>query len=336
MKILNSIICTLILVFSFGCGTKNPNDNEKQFADIQIINTDSVVFNVDSSDLKYKNKPYLLAYDRALLLWQVPFKERDINTKFGKAHVIICGPENTTPIVLLHGMNASSTMWYTNIKALSEKYQVIAIDFLLEPGKSTNEKEVNETSEIVQWYTEIFDSLNLKSINLIGASRGGWLATNIALNYPERINKMVLLSPAQTFIWIRPGIDVFYNLAYTLSPKRKRLRSVLETMTFDVDNIDQTYIDHYFIATQEATINKCFVQMRPFSSKELNSLKMPVMVLIGDNDIINNHKSLKIAKEEIKYVNVAKIKNAGHFLSIDQADVVNKRILDFIDTQNLK
>ncbi|MES2568243.1 MAG: alpha/beta hydrolase [Bacteroidota bacterium] len=330
MKYLARLTGFLLFLATFtACNNNEEKENVKVVAP-SITAKDSSFNTIDSTDPKYKKFPYLLAYDKALSLWKIPFKEKDLITKYGKAHVIICGPENGEPIVLLHGMNASSTMWYPNIKPLSEKYRVYAIDFLLEPGKSVCEIDINETSEIVSWYYEIFHQLKLKKFSLLGASRGGWIATNIALKDPARINKMILLSPAQTFIWIRPGVKAFNNIAYTIVPKRKRLRNVLETMTNDVDKISQLYINQYYMATKDATINKCFIEMRPFSDKELQSLNMPVMVLIGDSDIINNKKSLKRAKALIKKCEIGTIKHAGHFLSIDKADLVNQMMMDFL------
>lgn len=322
------ISCVITVLFLIACDSNSEKENVKVV--VPSFNNDSFVYRIDTTDAKYKNSPYLLAYDKALSLWGVPFEEKDFKTKYGKAHVIVCGPDSAEPLVLLHGMNASSTMWYPNIKALSAKYRLYAIDFILEPGKSLCQNEMSETSQIVSWYYEIFDHLMLKKISLLGASRGGWIATNIALKDPTRVNKMMLLSPAQTFIWIRPGGRAFHNIAYTLSPKRRKLRNVLETMTNNVDNINQLYLNQYYIATEEASINKCFIQMRPFSDKELESLNMPVLVLIGDNDIINNKKSLRRAKKLLNS-EVGTIKNAGHFLSVDQADLVNQMMIDFME-----
>jgi pimeloyl-ACP methyl ester carboxylesterase len=328
----------LITFFIYGCGSDVENMEKvekkkelpKAIKKIEpkpgiLIEKDTVV------GLKGENLTYLQAYDKALTLWQIPLVEKYIKTTFGKAHVIVTGPENGEPLVLLHGMNASSTMWYPNIKSLSQQYRVYAIDFFLEPGKSLCQPEASGTSEIVNWYYEIFDHLNLKKFSLVGASRGGWLALNIALHNKSRINKIVLLSPAQTFIWIRPGAKILNNIEYSMIPKRKRLRNVLETMTFDVDKISQIYINQYYIATKKATINKCFLQMRPFSDKQLKSLNMPILMLIGDHDIINNNKSINRAKELFPNVETGKIKNSGHFLSVDQPEIVNKRILDFLN-----
>ena len=293
-----------------------------------IIKKDTIVI------LRDENQTYEQAYDKALTLFQIPFVEKSIKTSFGNAHVIVTGPENGEPLILLHGMNASSTMWYPNIKSLSQLYRVYAIDFLLEPGKSQLNGKVTETSEIVSWYYEIFDQLNLKKFSIVGASRGGWLAVNIALHSKSRINKLVLLSPAQTFVWIKLGFKVINNIEYSIFPKRKRLRNVLETMTYNVDNISQLYINQYYLATKIATINKCFMQMRPFSETELKSLNMPILVLIGDQDIINKDKSIEKAKRLLPIVEVEKIKNAGHFLSVDQPEIVNKRMLDFLNTKS--
>jgi pimeloyl-ACP methyl ester carboxylesterase len=214
-----------LLIISFlvyGCGNGSDKlENNKAVPDTikknepqpdTIIEKDTVV------NLKGKNLSYEEAYDKALTLWQIPFVEKYLKTSFGKAHVIITGPENGEPLVLLHGMNASSTMWYPNIKAFSQLFRVYAIDFLLEPGKSQCYGEISETSQIVNWYYEIFNELHLKKFNLIGASRGGWLAVNIALHSKSRINKIILLSPAQTLILLHLALAIKYCILVLLPP----------------------------------------------------------------------------------------------------------------------
>lgn len=328
----------LILCFVYGCNNDGDKlENKKEIPEAikkmepkldSIIKKDTIII------LRDENQTYEQAYNKALALWQIPFVEKSVKTSFGNAHVIVSGPENGEPLILLHGMNASSTMWYPNIKSLSQSHRVYAIDFLLEPGKSLYNGKISETSQIVNWYYEIFDQLNLKKFSLVGASRGGWLAVNIALHSKSRINKIILLSPAQTFVWIKLGFKVINNIEYSVFPKRKRLRNVMETMTYNVDNISQLYINQYYLATKIATINKCFIQMRPFSDAQLKSLNMPILVLIGDQDVINKNKSIEKAKRLFPIVEVEKIKNAGHFLSVDQPEVVNKRMLDFLNPKS--
>jgi pimeloyl-ACP methyl ester carboxylesterase len=325
MKILLKLSVFLFALFICSCGNEPAPE-------VTSLNQPEQQSNDSTAIVRSEKLTYVQSYDRSLSLWKTPFEEKDIKTSLGNAHVIISGPADADPIILLHGMNASSTMWYPNIIALSGKHRVYAIDFLLEPGKSLCQTEVSSTDAIVNWYYEIFDQLGLKKFSLVGASRGGWLALNIALRSQERINKIALLSPAQTFVWIKPFPKVIQNITYSLSPKRKKLRHVLETMTANVDNINQVYINQYYIATKEAVVSKCILKMTPFSDDQLSSLKVPVLVLIGDEDIINNDKSLLKAKKLIPDVQTGKISNAGHFLSIDQADEVNKKVLEFLDS----
>jgi pimeloyl-ACP methyl ester carboxylesterase len=328
MKIyLQYFLLLLLALLIYSCG------NEPAQKPLSINQPDTL--NYDSTaDVRNEKLSYSESYNRALSLFKTPYNEKDIATSFGNAHVIISGPEDGDPLVLLHGMNASSTMWYPNINALSQSHRVYAIDFLLEPGKSLCQSEISNTDEIVNWYYEIFDKLSLHHFSIVGASRGGWLAMNIALRSKSRIDKIVLLSPAQAFIWIKPNMKIISNITYTMSPKRKRLRNVLETMTNNVDNINQIYINQYYIASKEAEVSKCILQMRPFADEQLRSLNMPVLLLIGDNDIINNQNSIERANKYMKNVEAETIKDAGHFLSIDQSEIINKKILDFLTVKD--
>ena len=168
-----------------------------------------------------KYKAYFEAYDAALSLWDVDYDELYIPTSYGTAHVVVSGPSNGEPLVLLHGMNASATMWYPNAKALAKEYRVFAIDLIIEPGKSHKTVEFESIDNITAWYEEIFKELKLESYHLVGASRGGWIAVNLALHNQEKIKSMVLLSPAQAFIWIRPSTNLLKNIVNVFSSEEK-------------------------------------------------------------------------------------------------------------------
>ncbi|MCB2208860.1 MAG: alpha/beta fold hydrolase [Bacteroidetes bacterium] len=320
-----------LVLFLFSCGSNQKNSKKEALEMDEVEKQLKEEFGKYIDDVEPVNQAYFKAYNETLELWKVPFVEIYVPTNLGKAHVIVSGPKGAEPLVMLHGMNSSSTVWYPNIKALSEKYRVYAIDYLMDMGKSQLTVEVNDIEQINDWYAEIFDQLKLEKLHLIGASKGGWLAVFIALHQPSRMDKMVLLSPAQTFIWIPPGSKMLSNITFTINPERERLRSVLETLSANVDLLDQAFIDQYFLAAKESSIGKFTMQMRPFSDSELSSLQVPVLVLIGDEDIINSEKSIAKAKELLPNVKTDMIQNAGHFLSLDQPEIVNRKILDFLN-----
>jgi pimeloyl-ACP methyl ester carboxylesterase len=192
---------------------------------------------------KKEKKEYLNSYNKALQLWKVPFEEQYVSTKFGKAHIIISGPKGAKALVLLHGMDASSTMWYPNIESLSKNHRVYAIDFLIEAGKSESPKSVLSKEEIISWYTEIFDYYQLKNYEVLGASRGGWIGTLLAIQENSKMDKLVLLSPAQTF----DGIDQINKASSAfflkLFPNKKKLiRSIKTNFIWPINIPNQTRV----------------------------------------------------------------------------------------------
>jgi len=280
---------------------------------------------------KSEKTAYLKSYNNALKLWKIPYKEDDIITSYGLAHVIISGPKNGAPLILLHGMDASSTMWYPNIEALAKNHRIYAIDFLMEPGKSVSCGETLNKTEVIAWYNEIFDHYKLKYFKVVGASRGGWVGTLLATQENSKITKLVLLSPAQTFETIDSKRKAMPALMLKLFPNEKKLNRTLKAFSFYPEKIDTLYKQQFYLANKFAKSNSSMLQMTPFSKQDLKNLNIPVLVLVGDHDVINSEDSLEKAKEFLPKSKTEKIENAGHFLTIDQAKLVNKKIIDFLN-----
>jgi pimeloyl-ACP methyl ester carboxylesterase len=313
-------------------GTKKSETTEKEVKGNISDEKNTAVDSPKNYEFNYNDSlsEYMNAYNKTLSLFKTPVREKDVQTQYGNAHILICGNPDNPPLVLLHGMNASSTMWYPNVKALAKNYCVYAIDFLLEPGKSTCYAKRLNKDEIAGWYDEIFSKLGLRSFYLAGCSRGGWLAMAITLNKPEKVKKLVLLSPAQTFTWIPPNSAILSNVTYSISPNKKNLGNILSGLSVRSNNISEEYLDQYLLGTAKENISPHIFEMTPYSRKSVETLKIPVLVLIGDKDIINNQRCLNKAEKWIADIQTGTIQNAGHFMSFDQPETVNKRILNFL------
>jgi pimeloyl-ACP methyl ester carboxylesterase len=274
---------------------------------------------------------YVKSYNRSLSLWKVPFSEEDVKTSFGTAHVTISGPKDAKPLVLLHGMDASSTMWFPNIDALSKNRRVYAIDFLMEPGKSVSLGKTLSKEEVVIWYAEIFQHYGLKKIEIVGASRGGWIGTLLAIQKGSMVTKLVLLSPAQTFKSVDEKRKASSALLMKLFPNKKKMKKALNNFSYYPEKINPVFKSQFYLAHKFSKTNRSFLQMQPFSDDELKKISIPVLVLIGDHDVINSEESLEKAKKLLGNYKGSVLINAGHFLTIDQAEVVNKTVVEFLE-----
>ncbi|RJE71944.1 hypothetical protein BGP76_07630 [Reichenbachiella sp. MSK19-1] len=288
-------------------------------------------FGVYEEEVSPENEAYYKAYDKTLGLWQTVYHQVYVPTSYGEAHVVVSGPKDAEPLVLLHGMNASSTMWYPNAEALSKKYRIYAIDYLLEPGKSKVTGEVGSMEQVTDWYTQVVDGLKLERFTLVGASKGGWLAINYALVQRDRVDRLILLSPVQAFAWIKPGLEMVSNLSYAISPSKEDLNEMMSGMSVNADLIAEAYKNQYLLGTKNSEEDILIVKMRPFSDEKLETLDLPVLLLIGDDDAMNSSKTIKEAKKILPQVETETVKDAGHFLSVDQPELINQRILDFIE-----
>jgi len=275
---------------------------------------------------------YVAAYDDTMKsLWNVPFKEEDVPTTFGFAHVIISGPQHGEPVVLFHGTDASSTMWFPNIKAISKDYRVYAIDYPVEAGKSLMNLPDLSNKQMIQFFNEIFDWYALKNINFVAASRGGWIATYLALQPESRVKKLILVSPAQTFGGVDKKGKALTALVLKMFPDRAKLAIFFDRFSFYPEKIDAKYKEQFYLANKYGKSKPGLTKMLQFREKDISSLKIPVLVMVGDHDVINNVKILEKAKALLPDCETLLIKNAGHFISIDQSEIVNKKIVDFLN-----
>lgn len=282
-------------------------------------------------ETKTEKQAYITSYNKALKLWNIPYTEENVQTSLGTAHVVMAGPKNGKALVLLHGMDASSTMWYPNIKALAKNHRIYAIDFLMEPSKSTLTAKPLSRDEMVIWYNEIFSHYKLKKFDIVGASRGGWIATLLATQKQNNIDKLVLLSPAQTFKFIDKVGKTSNALMLKLFPSEKKFTKTLTTFSTHPEKISPVYKRQFYLANKYAKSNSSMLKMTPFSDDELKSITNPVLVLIGDHDVINSDDSLERAQKYLIKSKTQKITDAGHFLSIDQSKIVNDAMVNFLD-----
>jgi pimeloyl-ACP methyl ester carboxylesterase len=95
--------------------------------------------------------------------------------------------------VLLHGNMSSSLFWDVALDRLPPQYTVYALD-LRGFGASSYVRPITQLSDFAQDVKQFSDALRLRSFDLIGWSMGGGVAMQVAADYPELVNKLVLIA----------------------------------------------------------------------------------------------------------------------------------------------
>ena len=117
------------------------------------------------------------------------------------------------PLVVIHGGGGDARTWLTNMEVLAEKYTVFAPDLPGYGGSAPLDGNyyVPELTRFINRFTE---TLGLDKFYLMGHSLGGGVALNFAINYPNKVKKLVLVSSvclgSEIALWLRllsiPGL----------------------------------------------------------------------------------------------------------------------------------
>lgn len=275
----------------------------------------------------------LAAYKNILERWPVAYEELCIPTRLGDTHVIASGSEKAPPLALLHPSGSSAVIWCRNVEALSREYRTYAIDTISEPNESVLARRItarNQCQMFAEWMADLFGELHINRAHLVGNSFGGFLALNTVLRLPERVGKAVLIGPADTFtrMW---GWYGRFPLANMIDPllgttwlRLKALAWIWQGFPLEEDvgrlrklTAVHGHHRHWF--------------PRVFTDQELSRVRTPILLLIGDHEVIYKPEdAIRRATRLIPSLRAEIIPNANHITEYTAADVVNEKILAFL------
>jgi pimeloyl-ACP methyl ester carboxylesterase len=274
---------------------------------------------------------YNAAYEAALKLWPVPYEELYVSTRFGDTHVIASGPKDAPHLVLLQPTGAGATIWYRNVGQFSQHYRTFAIDTISEVNKSILTHPIKSHQDFTDWVVDLFKGLQIENADIVGNSFGGFLTLNTALYLPELVRKVVLISPAATFVQMWPSFWHLFIPAHVIAPMIHSERLVLKS---------------YEWIWQGFPIDDCISQLRTIaainglphhgppsvlSDEELRKIRTPVLLLIGDHEVV--YKLEEVIRRATRIVAGLKaeiVPNANHNAEYTAAEVINSKVLDFL------
>jgi pimeloyl-ACP methyl ester carboxylesterase len=241
--------------------------------------------------------------------------------------------------VLLHGYWATLTMWTPNIADFSTDHRVYAIDVMGQPGRSIPDEPVRSAGDYVAWLTATLDGLHLGRVSLVGMSYGAWLALSYAVAAPARVLKLVLLSPAASFLPIVREFSLRGTLMLFLQ-RRALVNWFMRWLTFEGDLADpdtrrvgDNIVELMYLGLKHFRIPRETLRVVPtvFSDDELRALHVPTLLLIGAHEVIYDPAmALARARRLIPDFEGDLVPRSGHDMCFRQHRLVDQRVLDFL------
>ena len=252
-------------------------------------------------------------------------------------------------LLLLHGLACDSSTWLEVVPTLSERFTVIAPD-LLGHGESDKPDADYSLGGYANGMRDLLTVLGIDKVTVVGHSFGGGVAMQFAYQFPDRTERVVLVStgglgkevtPLIRFLTV-PGSSLAIAAA-TLRPWRSLVANGMRALsrsplsaTRDLGEVARIYESLADPATRTAVqrvtshVLNWKGQSVTMTDRSYLARLMPVLVVWGREDIVIPPKHADFAPTQVSDVHV--LDDAGHFPHKDHPQEFCRLVIEFVES----
>jgi pimeloyl-ACP methyl ester carboxylesterase len=244
------------------------------------------------------------------------------------------------PVILIHGIPTWGYLWHRLVPVLSEQNRVLAPDLI---GFGYSDKSDNFDRSIAR-QTEMIDALmekiGVERANTVAHDIGGGIALRLATLYPQRVNKLCLMNSVSYDSWaIEAMIQLGHPSAYTAasaSATVTTLRQMLkqgfaETPADEVlDGVFAPYSTEVGKLSLIRNATALNTNLTTEITHLLHKIEAKTLILWGADDKFQLLKFGKRLSDDITNAQLIQIKDARHFVMLDQPDEVAYHVSSFL------
>lgn len=248
---------------------------------------------------------------------------------------------NGEPLILIPGFASGAWSWFRQIEDLSKDFQVITFDPRGVGQSKANESDLQNLS--MQTFAadirQILEELEIETAHVLGASFGGFVAQEFALEFPERVDKLILAcTTAGGANHVRPDIEILRSFAPDPTlPLGEKIRKFIRpafTDEFNVARADEVEKVCWLREQNEVAEAIYSAQLESAFSldteSKLGAIKNKTLIITGDRDkVVPMQNSVNLAAK-IPNAQLKIIKNGSHLFFVENADEFNQTVRDFL------
>jgi 2-hydroxy-6-oxonona-2,4-dienedioate hydrolase/4,5:9,10-diseco-3-hydroxy-5,9,17-trioxoandrosta-1(10),2-diene-4-oate hydrolase len=255
------------------------------------------------------------------------------------------------PLVLLHGGGPGATgasNYSRNIGPLARRFRVIVPDL---PGYGRSSKEIDHSDpfgDLASAIRGMLDELGIEKTHFVGNSYGGSAALRLALDQPDRVDRLVLMGPGgvgTTRSVPTKGLNALLRYYEGEGPTRDKLDSFVRNyLVYDGSSVPGDLIDLRYAASVQPDVVNNPPLRRPSGRSALRTLwrmdftrdsrlaraQTPTLVIWGAEDKVNRPSGGFTLARTMPDCDLYLAASTGHWVQWEQPDLFNSLALDFL------
>jgi 2-hydroxy-6-oxonona-2,4-dienedioate hydrolase len=274
-------------------------------------------------------------------LAQTEFSQGFIQAGPYRTRYLHAGDSSKPTLIAMHGITGHAEAYVRNLKALSEHFDVWAIDFIGH-GYSDKPDHPLEIRHYIDQLLGFMDAIGVEKSYLTGESLGGWVTAQFAIDYPEKVERILLNTMGGTM-----ANPVVMERLYTLSmeaakdPSWERVKTRLEWLMADPAMVTDDLIrTRQAIFQQPDWLKACQANMalqdpetrkrNMLTDEALGQIKAPALVLWTTKDPSGPVDEGRRIAGLIPNGELAVMENCGHWPQYEDPETFNRIFLDFM------
>ena len=240
------------------------------------------------------------------------------------------------PLIFIHGFPFDKSSWQPQMESLKTTHRVIAYD-IRGFGKSTADNEKTSMSLFADDLIKLMDALEIDKAVACGLSMGGYILLNAVNRYPDRF-KAIILSDTQC-------------IADSPEGKEKRYKTIEHIEAGGLNDFAEGFIKNVFcqeslddkkelvqriktvvLTTSPETITGTLAALaeRSEMGTSLSKITVPALILCGKEDKVTPLAQSEILHQHITGSTLHGIAQAGHLSNLEQPELFNRHVTEFI------
>lgn len=250
------------------------------------------------------------------------------------------GPATAPPVLLIHGSGPGVTAWANwrlTIPDLARSWRVVAPDMA---GFGYTEVAGGQVPDRAMWLRQLvgmLDALRIGRVSVIGNSFGGALALALASEYPQRVERLVLMGAVGLSFPLTEGLDKVWG--YTPSPES--MRGLLDVFVCDKSRLTDDLVDMRYRASLRPGVQERFaalfppprqrgIEMLALAPERVRHVWQPVLLLHGREDEVIPVAVSQRLHALLPHSRLQVVERCGHWVQIEHPETFTRAVTAFL------